>query len=100
MGSKVYPMRSHTVSAEGGAAGVIGDDDTIEEHIYDTISGSDWLGDQAVIEAFVNEVPNELLRLEPWGCPCGRLPDGRMPVRPFGGMHNRRTWVAADKTGS
>jgi fumarate reductase flavoprotein subunit len=51
--SKVYPMRSHTVSAEGGAAGVIADDDTLEEHCYDTISGSDWLGDQDAIEAFV-----------------------------------------------
>ncbi len=99
MVSKVYPMRSHTVSAEGGAAGVIGDDDTIEEHIYDTISGSDWLGDQDVIEAFVNEVPNELLRLEHWGCPWSRLPDGRIAVRPFGGMQKMRTWFAADKTG-
>jgi succinate dehydrogenase flavoprotein subunit len=99
MVSKVYPMRSHTVSAEGGAAGVIGDDDTIEEHIYDTISGSDWLGDQDVIEAFVNEVPNELLRLEHWGCPWSRQPDGRIAVRPFGGMRKMRTWFAADKTG-
>ena len=55
--SKVYPMRSHSVSAEGGAAGVMADDDTIEEHIYDTISGSDWLGDQDAIEAFVSEAP-------------------------------------------
>ena len=62
--SKVYPMRSHTVSAEGGAAGVIADDDSIEEHIYDTISGSDWLGDQDAIEAFVQEAPRELLQLE------------------------------------
>ena len=67
--SKVYPMRSHTVSAEGGAAAVAGADDTLDEHCYDTISGSDWLGDQDVIEAFVNEVPGELLRLEHWGCP-------------------------------
>ena len=57
--SKVYPMRSHTVSAEGGAAGVIAEDDTIEEHIHDTISGSDWLGDQDAIEAFVHEAPRE-----------------------------------------
>ena len=55
--SKVYPMRSHTVSAEGGAAGVIAEGDTIEEHIYDTISGSDWLGDQDAIEAFIEEAP-------------------------------------------
>jgi fumarate reductase flavoprotein subunit len=97
--SKVYPMRSHTVSAEGGAAGVIADDDSIEEHIYDTISGSDWLGDQDVIEAFVNEAPRELLQLEHWGCPWSRQPDGRVAVRAFGGMKKMRTWFAADKTG-
>jgi fumarate reductase flavoprotein subunit len=97
--SKVYPMRSHTVSAEGGAAGVIADDDSIDEHIYDTISGSDWLGDQDAIEAFVNEAPRELLQLEHWGCPWSRQPDGHVAVRPFGGMKKKRTWFAADKTG-
>lgn len=97
--SKVYPMRSHTVSAEGGAAGVIADDDSIEEHIYDTISGSDWLGDQDAIEAFVNEAPRELLQLEHWGCPWSRQDDGHVAVRPFGGMKKKRTWFAADKTG-
>jgi succinate dehydrogenase flavoprotein subunit len=97
--SKVYPMRSHSVSAEGGAAGVIAADDTIEEHIYDTISGSDWLGDQDAIEAFVNEAPRELLQLEHWGCPWSRRDDGRVAVRAFGGMKNMRTWFAADKTG-
>jgi len=99
MVSKVYPMRSHTVSAEGGAAGVAGRDDTIDEHCYDTVSGSDWLGDQDAIEAFVNEVPKELLQLEHWGCPWSREPDGRIAVRPFGGMKKMRTWFAADKTG-
>ena len=99
MVSKVYPMRSHTVSAEGGAAGVAGDDDTIDEHCYDTVSGSDWLGDQDAIEIFCNEVPEELLRLEHWGCPWSRQPDGRIAVRPFGGMKKMRTWFAADKTG-
>ena len=97
--SKVYPMRSHTVSAEGGAAGVIADDDSIEEHCYDTISGSDWLGDQDAIEAFVNEAPRELLQLEHWGCPWTRQPSGRVAVRAFGGMKKKRTWFAADKTG-
>lgn len=97
--SKVYPMRSHTVSAEGGAAGVAAEDDTIEEHIYDTISGSDWLGDQDAIEAFVNEAPHELLQLEHWGCPWSRQPDGQIAVRAFGGMKKKRTWFAADKTG-
>lgn len=97
--SKVYPMRSHTVSAEGGAAGVIAEGDSLDEHIYDTISGSDWLGDQDSIEAFVHEAPRELLQLEHWGCPWSRQPDGRVAVRAFGGMKKRRTWFAADKTG-
>jgi fumarate reductase flavoprotein subunit len=97
--SKVYPMRSHTVSAEGGAAGAIAEDDTLDEHAYDTISGSDWLGDQDAVEAFVQEAPRELLQLEHWGCPWSRQPDGRIAVRAFGGMKNMRTWFAADKTG-
>ena len=97
--SKVYPMRSHTVSAEGGAAGVIRDDDSLDEHAYDTISGGDWLCDQDAVEALVREAPQELLRLEHWGCPWSREPDGRIAVRPFGGMKQMRTWFAADKTG-
>jgi fumarate reductase flavoprotein subunit len=97
--SKVYPMRSHTVSAEGGAAGVIAADDSLDEHAYDTISGGDWLSDQDAVEAFVKEAPEELLRLEHWGCPWSREPDGRIAVRPFGGMTKMRTWFAADKTG-
>jgi fumarate reductase flavoprotein subunit len=97
--SKVYPMRSHTVSAEGGAAGVIADDDSLDEHCYDTVSGSDWLADQDAVEAFVREAPEELLQLEHWGCPWSRRPDGRVAVRAFGGMKKMRTWFAADKTG-
>ena len=97
--SKVYPMRSHTVSAEGGAAGAIAADDSLDEHAYDTISGGDWLCDQDAVEAFVKEAPLELLRLEHWGCPWSREPDGRIAVRPFGGMKKMRTWFAADKTG-
>jgi fumarate reductase flavoprotein subunit len=97
--SKVYPMRSHTVSAEGGAAGVARSDDSLDEHAYDTISGGDWLCDQDAVEAFVKEAPEELLRLEHWGCPWSREPDGRIAVRPFGGMKKMRTWFAADKTG-
>src|SRR5258708_2230107 len=97
--SKVYPMRSHTVSAEGGAAGVIRPDDSLDEHAYDTISGGDWLSDQDAVEAFVKEAPEELMRLEHWGCPWNREPDGHIAVRPFGGMKKERTWFAADKTG-
>jgi fumarate reductase flavoprotein subunit len=97
--SKVYPMRSHTVSAEGGAAAVIKAGDSLDEHAYDTISGGDWLCDQDAVEAFVREAPEEMLRLEHWGCPWSREPDGHIAVRPFGGMKVERTWFAADKTG-
>src|SRR6266487_2928619 len=92
-------MRSHTVSAEGGAAAVIKPNDSLDEHAYDTISGGDWLCDQDAVEAFVNEAPEEMLRLEHWGCPWTREPDGHIAVRPFGGMKIERTWFAADKTG-
>ncbi|MCU1334932.1 MAG: frdA 1 [Bryobacterales bacterium] len=97
--SKVYPMRSHTVAAEGGAAGVRLADDSLDDHAYDTISGGDWLCDQDAVEVFVKEAPVELMRLEHWGCPWSREPDGRIAVRSFGGMKNTRTWFAADKTG-
>jgi fumarate reductase flavoprotein subunit len=97
--SKVYPMRSHTVSAEGGAAAVISAHDTLEEHMFDTIAGGDWMCDQDAVEAFVREAPEEMLRMEHWGCPWNREPNGRIAVRPFGGMKNERTWFAADKTG-
>src|SRR5687767_1360767 len=97
--SKVYPMRSHTVSAEGGAAAAIGPTDSLDYHANDTIMGSDWLADQDAVELFVREAPRELLRLEHWGCPWNREPDGRIAVRTFGGMQIDRTWYAADKTG-
>ncbi|HEY5841527.1 MAG TPA: fumarate reductase (quinol) flavoprotein subunit [Mycobacterium sp.] len=97
--SKVYPMRSHTVSAEGGAAAVIAPDDSLEEHAQDTVSGSDWLCDQDAVEAFVAEAPGELIQLEHWGCPWSRTADGHIAVRAFGGMRKLRTWFAADKTG-
>ena len=97
--SKVYPMRSHTVSAEGGAAAVIKPGDSLDEHAYDTISGGDWLSDQDAVEAFVKEAPAEMLQLEHWGCPWSREPNGSVAVRPFGGMKRERTWFATDKTG-
>jgi fumarate reductase flavoprotein subunit len=97
--SKIYPMRSHTVSAEGGAAAVIKPNDSLDDHIYDTISGADWLADQDAVEALVNEAPAEMVQLEHWGCPWSREPDGSVAVRPFGGMKIERTWFAADKTG-
>src|SRR5262245_64976316 len=92
-------MRSHTGSAEGGAAGVVRPDDSLDEHAYDTISGGDWLCDQDAVEVFVREAPEEMLRLEHWGCPWSREADGRVAVRPFGGMETERAWFAAGETG-
>src|SRR5512134_2476909 len=97
--SKVYPMRSHTCAAEGGAAGVIKPDDSLDLHFSDTVGGGDWLCDQDAVEYFINEAPKELIQLEHWGCPWSREPDGSVAVRPFGGMRIERTWFAADKTG-
>src|SRR6266545_2238255 len=97
--SKVYPMRSHTVSAEGGTAAVMRDFDSLDLHAKDTIFGADFLADQDAVEAFVQEAPRELIQLEHWGCPWSRDPDGRVSVRPFGGMTVNRTLFAADKTG-
>ena len=97
--SKVFPMRSHTVAAEGGAAAVIKENDSLEAHIDDTISGSDWLADQDAVRFFAEECPRELIQLEHWGCPWSREKDGSVAVRPFGGMKIERTWFAADKTG-
>ncbi len=97
--SKVYPMRSHTVAAEGGAAGVAKDEDNLDLHFNDTVSGGDWLCDQDAVEYFVEQAPKELTQMENWGCPWSRTDDGKVAVRPFGGMKVERTWYAADKTG-
>ena len=99
MVSKVYPMRSHTVSAEGGAAAVLRPEDSYETHAFDTIKGSDYLADQDVVEAFVREAPIEVIQMEHWGCPWSREPDGTISARPFGGMTTWRTCFAADKSG-
>lgn len=97
--SKVYPMRSHTVSAEGGTAAVLRDYDSFDMHAFDTIKGSDYLADQDAVDFFVSEAPREIIQLEHWGCPWSREPDGRIAVRAFGGMSVKRTVFAADKTG-
>ncbi len=97
--SKVYPMRSHTVAAEGGAAGVVREDDSLDNHFNDTVSGGDWLCDQDVVEYFVEHATEEMVELEHWGCPWSRNADGTANVRRFGGMKIPRTWFAADKTG-
>lgn len=97
--SKVVPMRSHTVAAEGGSAGVIRADDSLDHHFDDTVGGGDWLCDQDVVEYFVAHCAEEMVRLEHWGCPWSRRDDGHINVRFFGGMKVQRTWFAADKSG-
>jgi fumarate reductase flavoprotein subunit len=97
--SKVYPVRSHTVAAEGGAAAVLREYDDHDSHIQDTIRGLDYLADQDAVEAFVHEAPGEIVQLEHWGCPWSREPDGRLAARAFGGMSVKRTFFAADKMG-
>jgi fumarate reductase flavoprotein subunit len=97
--SKVVPMRSHTVAAEGGSAGIIRTDDSLDNHFDDTVGGGDWLCDQDVVEYFVAHCTEEMIQLEHWGCPWSRTDDGHPNVRFFGGMKVQRTWFAADKTG-
>jgi fumarate reductase flavoprotein subunit len=97
--SKVVPMRSHTVAAEGGAAAVTRADDSLDHHFHDTVSGGDWLCDQDVVEFFVSRCADELVQLEHWGCPWSRKSDGHVNVRFFGGMTVQRTWFAADRSG-
>lgn len=97
--SKVYPMRSHTVAAEGGSAAVTQSHDSFDLHFQDTVSGGDWLCEQDVVDYFVAHCPREMAQLESWGCPWSRRDDGSVNVRRFGGMKIERTWFAADKTG-
>ncbi|RFO98760.1 fumarate reductase (quinol) flavoprotein subunit [Rhodoferax lacus] len=97
--SKVYPMRSHTVAAEGGAAAVTQAHDSLEAHFHDTVAGGDWLCEQDVVESFVAQAHESLVQMEHWGCPWSRKADGHVNVRAFGGMKIERTWFAADKTG-
>ena len=97
--SKVYPMRSHTVSAEGGTAAALREYDNLDLHAFDTIRGSDYLSDQDAVELFVSQAPAEIVQLEHWGCPWSRDEDGKISMRAFGGMSVKRTVFAADKTG-
>ncbi|MDI9645495.1 MAG: succinate dehydrogenase/fumarate reductase flavoprotein subunit [Archaeoglobales archaeon] len=97
--AKTYPIRCHSVCAEGGTAAVLRDDDSYDLHAWDTIKGSDFLADQDAVEFFVRECPKEILRLDNWGCPWSRLKDGRIAQRAFGGHSVNRTVFAADRTG-
>lgn len=99
--SKVQVMRSHSVSAEGGTAAVLFEDegDTIESHIYDTVKGSDFLADQDVAERLCKEMPREIYQMDRWGMPWSRRDDGRIDQRAFGGYSFPRATYASDKVG-
>lgn len=107
--SKVFPTRSHTVAAQGGISAALGNmgEDDWRWHMYDTIKGSDWLGDQDAIEYMCKEAPAAILELEQYGVPFSRTKEGKIYQRPFGGMTThygegkaaQRTCAAADRTG-
>ena len=99
--SKVQVMRSHSVSAEGGTAAVLFEDegDTIESHVYDTVKGSDFLADQDVAERLCVEMPQQIRQLDHWGMPWSRRDDGRIDQRNFGGYSFPRATYASDKVG-
>ena len=106
--TKVFPTRSHTVAAQGGISAALGNmgEDVWRWHMYDTIKGSDWLGDQDAIEYMCKEAPDAVIELEHYGVPFSRTEDGRIYQRPFGGMTThfgegtaQRTCAAADRTG-
>jgi succinate dehydrogenase / fumarate reductase, flavoprotein subunit len=97
--SKVQLMRSHSVAAEGGVAAVMGESDTLEQHAFDTVKGSDYLADQDAVEAFVAECPSEVLQLEHWGMPWMRDASGGLLSRRFGAHEVPRSYFAYDRTG-
>jgi succinate dehydrogenase / fumarate reductase flavoprotein subunit len=106
--TKVFPTRSHTVAAQGGISAALGNmhTDDWRWHMYDTVKGSDWLGDQDAIEYLVRNAPEAIYELEHWGVPFSRTGDGRIYQRSFGGMTTdygkgqaQRTCAAADRTG-
>src|SRR5438876_1225432 len=106
--TKVFPTRSHTVSAQGGIAAALGNmgEDDWRWHMYDTVKGADWLGDQDAIEYMCRNAPEAVYELEHWGLPFSRREDGKIYQRPFGGMTThygkgtaQRTCAAADRTG-
>ena len=99
MVSKLHPVRSHTGAAEGGINAALRDADSWQDHAYDTMKGSDYLGDAPAVEALCQESPEEVIRLEHWGMPFSREDDGRVSQRPFGGLSFPRTTYAGAETG-
>ncbi|MFO8115781.1 MAG: FAD-binding protein [Halorubrum sp.] len=99
MVSKLHPVRSHTGAAEGGINAALRDGDSWQDHAYDTMKGSDYLGDAPAVEALCRESPEEVIQLEHWGMPFSREEDGRVSQRPFGGLSFPRTTYAGAETG-
>ena len=99
--SKMHPVRSHSGAAQGGINAALGnrEDDSPENHAFDCVKGSDYLGDQDSIEAMAEDAPRQIVWLEHRGCIFSRLPDGRIAQRPFGGAGSPRTCYSADVTG-
>ncbi|MFQ5596655.1 MAG: FAD-binding protein [Nitrospiria bacterium] len=97
--SKVHPVRSHSVAAEGGINAAIRNEDSWESHMYDTVKGSDWLGDQDAIEVLCKSAPEDIMALERMGALFSRDPEGRIAQRNFGGLGFPRTCYVADRTG-
>src|SRR5688572_1835994 len=99
--SKIHPVRSHSGAAEGGINAALGNasEDDPEKHAYDTVRGSDYLGDQDAIQILCDEAPGDVYELEHWGAVFSRTPDGRIAQRPFGAAGEPRTAYAADITG-
>jgi succinate dehydrogenase / fumarate reductase flavoprotein subunit len=98
----LYPVRSHSVAAQGGINAALGNadpSDNVERHAYDTVKGADFLADQDAVEVLCRDAPLRVLELDRWGCPFSRLPDGKLAQRPFGGAIFPRTCYAADHTG-
>ncbi len=99
MVTKLHPVRSHTGAAEGGINAALRDGDDWELHAYDTMKGSDYLGDAPAIETLAQDSPEEVIQLEHWGMPFSREDDGRVSQRPFGGLSFPRTTYAGAETG-
>src|ERR1700758_3794087 len=98
--SKLHPTRSHSGAAEGGINAALGNasEDSPEEHAFDTVKGSDYLGDQDAIEILCDEAPADVYQLEHWGAVFSRTPDGRIAQRPFGAAGAPRTADAGAHT--
>jgi len=97
--TKVHPLRSHSVAAQGGINAALREDDSVESHAFDTVKGSDYLADQEAVMLLAGEAPNRVREMEHWGTVFSRAEDGRIAQRPFGGAGYPRTAFAQDRTG-